>query len=34
MTCFAIDPDTGALAPRHRYPMGENPNWVEILDLP
>jgi 6-phosphogluconolactonase len=34
MTVYAIDRETGALAPRHRYPMGRNPNWVEIIDRP
>jgi 6-phosphogluconolactonase len=33
MTVHAIDRDTGALAPRHRYEVGKNPNWVEIVDL-
>jgi 6-phosphogluconolactonase len=31
---FAIDPDSGALALRHRMSVGKNPNWVEILSLP
>ena len=33
MTVYAIDRDTGALAPRHRREVGKNPNWVEIVDL-
>lgn len=31
---FAIDPDAGALAPRHRIAVGKNPNWVETISLP
>ncbi|HKX16475.1 MAG TPA: beta-propeller fold lactonase family protein [bacterium] len=34
LTSYAIHPDTGWLTPRHRYPMGRNPNWVEIVNLP
>lgn len=34
MTSYAIDAETGRLTPRHRYPMGRNPNWVEIVNLP
>ncbi|MFB8280157.1 lactonase family protein [Nocardia colli] len=34
ITSYAIDPDTGALAAAHRVPVGRNPNWVEIIDLP
>ena len=34
MTCYAINEETGSLTPRHRYPMGRNPNWVEIVNLP
>jgi len=30
---FAIDPDNGALALRHRTFVGKNPNWVETLSL-
>jgi 6-phosphogluconolactonase len=33
MTVYAINGDTGALTPRHRYETGKNPNWVEIVDL-
>ena len=33
LTLYAIDPETGQLDPRERYPMGQNPNWVEIVDL-
>ncbi len=34
MTSYAIDAERGTLRPRHRYPMGRNPNWVEIVNLP
>ncbi|WP_405168196.1 beta-propeller fold lactonase family protein [Nocardia sp. NBC_01499] len=34
ITSYAIDQDTGALTPMHRVPVGRNPNWVEIIDLP
>jgi len=34
VTLYAIDPATGALDPRARLPLGRNPNWVEIVDLP
>jgi len=33
MTVHAIDPNTGELKPVHQYPMGQQPNWVEIVDL-
>jgi 6-phosphogluconolactonase len=33
LTAYAIDPGGGGLVPRHRYRMGENPNWVESIDL-
>ena len=34
MTSYAIDPASGKLAKLKQYPMGKNPNWVEIVDLP
>jgi 6-phosphogluconolactonase len=34
MTSYAIDPATGKLAKLKQYPMGKNPNWVEIVNLP
>jgi 6-phosphogluconolactonase len=34
MTSYAINRKTGALTPQHRYAMGNNPNWVEIIDIP
>ena len=33
LAVYAIDRQTGSLAQRERYPMGQNPNWVEIVDL-
>ncbi len=34
MTSYAIDGTTGKLTKLKQYPMGKNPNWVEIIDLP
>jgi hypothetical protein len=33
MTVSAIDPKSGHLEPVGRYPMGTQPNWIEIVDL-
>jgi 6-phosphogluconolactonase len=33
MTGYAIDGATGRLAKLKQYPMGNNPNWVEIVTL-
>ena len=33
MTVYAIDGGTGALNPIGHYPMGTQPNWVEVVDL-
>jgi 6-phosphogluconolactonase len=33
MTVHAIDAASGALSPVGHYPMGTQPNWVEIVDL-
>ena len=33
MTVHAIDPNSGELKPAHKYPMGTQPNWIEIVDL-
>jgi 6-phosphogluconolactonase len=33
MTVYAIDAASGALNPAGHYPMGTQPNWVEIVDL-
>lgn len=34
LTVHAIDGASGRLATLHSHPMGRNPNWVEIVDLP
>lgn len=34
LSVHAIDPRTGALGEVTRLPVGKNPNWVEIVDLP
>ena len=34
MSVYAIDGGSGRLAKLADYPMGINPNWVEIIDLP
>ena len=34
MTSYAIDAKTGALTKLKQYPVGKNPNWVEIINLP
>ena len=33
MTVYTIDKASGALNPVNHYPMGTQPNWVEIVDL-
>lgn len=33
MTAYRIDPATGRLTIHAQLPMGNNPNWVEIVDL-
>jgi len=33
MTSYAINRETGVLIPRHRFAMGKNPNWVEIIGI-
>lgn len=33
MTVHSIDQNSGELKPSHQYPMGAQPNWVEIVDL-
>ena len=33
-TLYAIDPQSGRLSATHRLPLGKDPNWVEIVDLP
>ena len=34
LSVHAIAAATGKLGTRREYPMGQNPNWVEIVDLP
>ncbi len=34
VTVHVIDPTTGALTTHTRLPVGRDPNWVEIVDLP
>jgi 6-phosphogluconolactonase len=34
VSLHAIDAATGALGAPRRVPVGKNPNWVEIVDLP
>ena len=34
MSSYRIDPTSGTLTKLKEYPMGKNPNWVEIVDLP
>jgi 6-phosphogluconolactonase len=34
MTSYLIDPGSGKLTRLKQYPMGKNPNWVEIVNLP
>ena len=33
MTSYAIDAKTGKLEKLKQYPVGKNPNWVEIVDF-
>ena len=33
LSIYAIDAATGALTPLARYGVGQNPHWVEIIDL-
>jgi 6-phosphogluconolactonase len=34
LTSYAIDGETGKLTKLKQYPVGKNPNWVEIVTLP
>jgi 6-phosphogluconolactonase (cycloisomerase 2 family) len=34
MTVYAIDQDTGRLTKATSAPVGQQPNWVEFVDLP
>jgi 6-phosphogluconolactonase len=33
LTVYRIHPETGALDPLKRYAMGQQPNWIEFVDL-
>jgi hypothetical protein len=33
MTVYSIDQASGELKPIGHYPMGTQPNWIEIVDL-
>jgi 6-phosphogluconolactonase len=33
MTVYSIDQESGALARLSEYPVGKNPNWIEIVTL-
>jgi 6-phosphogluconolactonase (cycloisomerase 2 family) len=33
MTVYRIDARSGGLTGLKQYPMGQMPNWVEIIDL-
>ena len=33
MTVYRIDPQSGVLTSLKQYPMGLQPNWIEIVDL-
>ena len=33
MTVYTIDQASGELKPISHYPMGRQPNWIEIVDL-
>ena len=34
MSSYAIDPRSGSLTRLADYPVGRNPNWVEIVRMP
>jgi len=34
VTVYAIDKVNGALTPLRRHSVGQNPNWIEIVELP
>jgi 6-phosphogluconolactonase len=34
LSSYQIDADTGHLTKLTEYPMGKNPNWIEMLNLP
>jgi 6-phosphogluconolactonase len=34
LSSYRIDPESGKLSKLKEYPMGKNPNLVEIVELP
>ena len=34
LSSYRIDAASGQLTQLRRYPLGQNPNWVEIVELP
>jgi hypothetical protein len=34
MSSYRIDAEGGRLTKLKEYPMGQNPNWIEIVDFP
>jgi 6-phosphogluconolactonase len=34
LSCYQIDATSGELVLLESYPMGKNPNWIEIVNLP
>jgi 6-phosphogluconolactonase len=34
LSSYQIDASTGHLTKLKDYPMGKNPNWIELVDLP
>lgn len=34
MTSYVTDQQTGGLTPVFHAPMGQDPSWVEIIDVP
>ncbi len=33
VSLYAINRETGVLGPARRFPAGNNPNWVEIVEF-
>jgi len=34
MSTYRIDAESGKLTKLKEYPMGQNPNWIEVVELP
>jgi 6-phosphogluconolactonase len=34
LSIYALDAASGALRPKHRYPAGDKPVWLTVVDLP